>query len=341
MVPRIALDAVGGDHAPAAVIAGAIQAVGRFDLEVILVGPQNVVSSELRRQTGKRGVPERIRLVEAPEIIGMGEHPVSAVRTKRGSSIVIGLGLLSNGEADAFVSAGSTGAAMAAAVIQLKRIPGIDRPALATGFPTKFGPTLLLDVGANVEAKPQNLIQFAIMGSVYAEQVFAVRDPRVGLLNIGEEESKGHPVYQEANQLLQASPINFVGNVEGKDIPAGVADVIVMDGFVGNVIIKLAEGMATNLMDIVRTEIRANPLSALFALGLIPAFRKVRRRVNYAEYGGAPLLGVNGVCIVAHGRSNPLAISSALRVASEAVSHRMLERIQAGLKAVEANSADS
>lgn len=340
MVARIVLDAVGGDNAPAAVVAGALEAVQHLDLEVLLVGPEAQVAAELRRQTGSVVPPERIRLVEAPEVIGMGEHPVSAVRSKRASSIVVGLRLISSGEGDAFVSAGSTGAAMAAAVFELKRIPGIDRPALATAFPTKTGPTLLLDVGANVEAKPNNLLQFAVMGSVYSEQVYGVPTPRVGLLNIGEEESKGHPVYQEAYQLLQNAPINFIGNVESKDIPSGVADVIVMDGFVGNVIIKLSEGLATNVVEILRTEIRRNPLSAVFALGLMPAFRRVRRRVDYAEYGGAPLLGVNGVCIVAHGRSNPLAIRSALRVAAEAVNHAMVDRIRAGLSAIEVKETD-
>jgi glycerol-3-phosphate acyltransferase PlsX len=335
MSPRIALDAIGGDHAPSAVVAGALQAVQQLDLDVILVGPEASIRDELRRQTRSAEPPIRIRLVDAPDVIAMGEHPVSAVRAKRKSSIVVGLRLVSAGEADAFVSAGSTGATMAAAVFELKRMTGIDRPALATAFPTSRGPTLLLDVGANVEAKAQNLVQFAVMGSVYAERVFGIREPRVGLLNIGEEESKGHPVYQEANQLLQRAPVSFIGNVEGKDIPTGAADVIVMDGFVGNALIKLAEGMAGTLLDILRTEIRANLVSSLFALGLMPAFGRARRRLDYAEYGGAPLLGVNGVCIVGHGRSNPLAIHSALRVASEAVRGSMLDRIRAGLAELE------
>ena len=295
MPVRIALDAVGGDNAPTVVIGGALEAVKHLDLEVLLVGPEEQVARELHRQTGSSDPPSRIRLVHAPEIIGMGEPPVSAVRSKRSSSIVVGLRLISASEADAFVSAGSTGATMAAAVIELRRIPGIDRPALAMAFPTKKGPTLLLDVGANVEAKAQNLVQFAVMGSVYVEQVFGSHDPRIGLLNIGEEESKGQPVYQEAYQLLQNAPVHFIGNVEGKDIPSGVADVVVMDGFVGNVMIKLAEGLAVTLLEIFRSEIRTNLISTALALGLMPAFRRIRRRLDYAEYGGAPLLGVNGV----------------------------------------------
>lgn len=329
MAARVVLDAVGGDFAPAAPVAGAIQAIQELDVEVILVGPEGEIRAELVKQSSRPS--EKLRVVDAPDVIGMDEHPVSAVRTKRESSIVVGLGLLARKEADAFVSAGNTGANMAAAVLELKRLPKIDRPALATVFPTPTGPTLLLDVGANVEAKPPNLLQFAVMGSVYAEQVLGIESPRVGLLNIGEEEVKGHPTYQAANQLLKDSALNFVGNVEGKDIPAGVADVVVMDGFIGNVMIKLAEGMAGAIESIMRAEIGASPLTSLLGLGLRPAFRRVRRRLDYAEYGGAPLLGVNGVCIVAHGRSNPLAIKSAVRVASEAVQHSMLDRIQSGL----------
>ncbi|MBI4212687.1 MAG: phosphate acyltransferase PlsX, partial [Chloroflexi bacterium] len=302
-----------------------------LDVEIILIGPQDQIEAELARQTGSQPAPPNVRLVHAPQVIGMDEHPVAALRSKRDSSIVRGLGLVERGEGDAFVTAGSTGATMAGAVMELKRIPGIDRPALATPFPTRHGPCLLLDVGAGVEAKAQNLVQFAIMGAIYAEQVLGVREPRVGLLNIGEEASKGPPFYQEANQLLQNAPIRFVGNIEGRDVPTGAADVVIMDGFLGNVMIKLAEGIAASILDILRSEIRSNPLTGLIGLGLMPVFGRVRRRLDYAEYGGAPLLGVNGVCIVAHGRSNPLAIRSAIRVAADAVNSRMLERIRSGL----------
>lgn len=321
---------MGGDYAPAAVVSGALEAVADLGIEVTLTGPQSVVDTELARQANP-GLPATLRVVHAPEVIGMAEQPVGSVRSKRQSSIVVGLGLVARGEADAFVTAGNTGAAMAAAVLELRRLPGIERPALATPFPTRSGPCLLLDVGANAEAKAQNLVQFAVMGAAYAERVLRLQHPRVGLLNIGEEESKGSAIYQEAHQLLRQAPLNFIGNVEGKDIPAGAADVVVMDGFVGNVMIKLAEGIGANLLDILRTEIRSNPLTTLLGLGLLPVFRRVRHRLDYAEYGGAPLLGVNGVCIIAHGRSNPLAIRNAVRVAADAVRQSMLDHIRRGL----------
>lgn len=328
-LPQIALDAMGGDYAPRAPVAGALEALRELAAEIRLVGPEAIVREEIQRQRGWGGADASLPLiVDAPEVISMAETPVTAVRSKRRSSIVVGLDLVARGEADAFVTAGNTGAAMAAAVLRLRRIPGIDRPALATPFPTQSGPCLLLDVGANAEARPQNLVQFALMGAAYAERVLGRERPRLGLLSIGEEASKGSPLVQEAHQLLRNAPLHFVGNVEGKDILAGVADVVVMDGFVGNVMIKFAEGIGANLLDLLRSEIRANPLTALLAVGLLPVFRRVRRRLDYAEYGGAPLLGVNGVCIIAHGRSNPQAIRNALRVAAEAVQGGLVDQIR-------------
>lgn len=327
---------MGGDHAPAAIVSGALRAARELDLELILTGPQATVEQELARHS-KGQPPPGLRIVDAPEVIGMADQPVASIRSKRRSSIVVGLQLVARGEADGFVTAGNTGATMAAAVLELRRMPGIERPALATPFPTRAGPCLLLDVGANAEAKAQNLVQFAIMGSVYAERVLGLASPRVGLLNIGEEESKGSPTYQEAHQLLQQTPVAFIGNVEGKDIPAGVADVVVMDGFVGNAMIKLAEGIASNVVEILRSEIRTNLFTTVLGLAMLPVFRRVRRRLDYADYGGAPLLGVNGICIIGHGRSSPLAIENALRVASDAVRNSMLDHIRTGL--VEAGSA--
>ncbi|MEA2639594.1 MAG: phosphate acyltransferase, partial [Chloroflexota bacterium] len=263
----------------------------------------------------------------------MAEHPVQAARSKRRSSIVVGLNLVARGEADAFVTAGNTGATMAAAIFGLKRIEGIDRPALATYFPTATGKCLLVDVGANADARPQNLLQFGVMGAIYAERVFGLRNPRVALLSIGEEESKGNLLVQEAHQLLRAAPLNFVGNVEGKDIPAGLADVVVMDGFVGNVLIKFAEGVGTSILQTIREEIRANPISTLLGAGLMPTFRRVRQRMDYAEWGGAPLLGVNGVCVIGHGRSNPRAVRNAVRAARDAVEQGLIEHIREGVTA--------
>jgi glycerol-3-phosphate acyltransferase PlsX len=245
--------------------------------------------------------------------------------------MVVGLGLVARREADAFVTAGNTGAAMAAAVFELKRIEGIDRPAMAIPFPTRAGACLLLDVGANADARAQDLVQFGLMGAVYAEQVLGLSNPSVGLLNIGEEESKGSLIVQEAHQRLRDAPVRFIGNVEGKDVPAGAADVVITDGFVGNVLIKFAEGVTGAFVDVIRSELRANVFSSILALGLRPAFARVRRRTDYAEWGGAPLLGVNGVVIIGHGRSNPRAIRNAVRVASDAVRQDVVERIRAGV----------
>lgn len=331
--PRIALDAMGGDHAPGAPVAGALQALHDLPVEVLLVGPEQTVRRELERHRSALGLRPSATppVVDAPEVVGMAEHPVAAVRSKRGSSIVIGLDLVARGEADAFVTAGNTGAAMAAAVFGLKRIEGIDRPALATPFPTPHGACLLLDVGASAEARAHNLAQFAAMGAVYAEHTLGIPAPRVALLSIGEEESKGNLVVQEAHRQLRNTSLRFIGNVEGKDIPAGTADVIVMDGFVGNVLVKFAEGVGASVLNVIRSELRGNILTAALAAGLIPAFGRVRRRLDYAEYGGAPLLGVNGVCIIAHGRSSPRAIRNAIRVAAESVDRSVVARIREGL----------
>jgi glycerol-3-phosphate acyltransferase PlsX len=330
--PRIVLDAMGGDYAPGAAVAGVAQAVRDLGVELILVGPEDVVRRELAKHPlGAQSSDPVPRIVDAPEVIGMAEHPVSAVRSKRRSSIVVGLDLVARGEADAFVTAGNTGATMAAAVLGLKRLDGVERPALATAFPTATGACLLLDVGANADARAEHLVQFAIMGTAYAEHVLGKREPRVALLNIGEEETKGSLLVQEAHQLLGQAPIHFIGNVEGKDIPAGLADVVVTDGFVGNVLIKFAEGVSTNILRVIREEIRANLWSTLLALGLRPAFSRVRRRMDYAEWGGAPLLGVNGICIIGHGRSNPRAVRNAIRAAKQAVEQDLIAHIRAGI----------
>ncbi|MBM2809552.1 MAG: phosphate:acyl-[acyl carrier protein] acyltransferase [Chloroflexi bacterium] len=329
-IPRIVLDGMGGDFAPTATVAGALLAHRQLGASVILTGPESLLRDELQRQHAN---PSDVRVVDAPEIIGMGEHPVAAVRSRRKSSIVVGLDLVSAGEAEAFVSAGNTGAAMAAAVLRLRRIEGIDRPALATPFPTSRGACLLLDVGANADARAQNLAQFGIMGVTYAERVLGIAQPRVALLNIGEEESKGSLVAQEAHLQLARLGLNFIGNIEGKDIPEGTADVIVMDGFVGNILIKFAEGLASNLMRTIRAEIRANPVSTLLGIGLKPMFDRIRGRMDYADYGGAPLLGVNGICIVAHGRSTPRAIRNAIRVAGEAANQSLISVIKEGVAA--------
>jgi glycerol-3-phosphate acyltransferase PlsX len=343
-LPRIALDAMGGDHAPRAAIDGALEAVRDLPVRVSLVGPTALIEQELARAAkGSRGAgASSITIVDAPEAIAMAEHPVAAVRTKRRSSIVVGLDLVAQAEAAGFVTAGNTGAAMTAALLGLKRIEGIDRPALAIPFPTSKGrPALLLDIGANADARPHNLVQFAVMGSVYAERVLGIASPRVALLSIGEEDEKGSLLVQDAHRQLRSAPVRFIGNVEGKDIPSGDADVIVTDGFVGNVLIKFAEGVGGAMTTAIRTEIRANIFTSLLGLAMMPVFRRVNRRLDYAEYGGAPLLGVNGVCIVAHGRSNPRAIRNAIRVAAEAAQGGLVERIRDGLIALQLDAATS
>jgi glycerol-3-phosphate acyltransferase PlsX len=327
--PTIAVDAMGGDHAPGVIVDGAVAAARELDARVALVGLEDVVRAELQR-TGAED-DERISVIPASEVIDMAEHPANAVRQKTDSSIVVGMRQVKDGQAAAFVSAGNTGAMLAAGLFHLGRIPGVERPAIATVFPTRGGFTLILDVGANSDCKPEYLVQFGLMGAAYAEQVLDVAEPRVGLLSIGEEEGKGNQVVQRAHALMRERPGSFLGNIEGKDIPAGAVDVVVCDGFVGNVLIKFAEGVASTIGGIIREEITSNPLSKLLAAGLRPAFRRAYGRLDYAEFGGAPLLGVQGVVIIAHGRSNARAVRSAIRVARRAVESNLVETIARGI----------
>lgn len=326
---KIALDAMGGDYAPSETVRGAVEAARRWGLEVLLVGPPGAVKEALAH-CGLRGLP--LAIVAAEEVVGMDEPPVEAVRAKPHSSIVIGLRLVKEGQAAAFVSAGNTGAVMAGALFELGRIPGIDRPALGVVYPTPRGFSLLIDGGANADCRPQHLLQFAIMGSLYLERVLSVPRPRVALLNVGEEEGKGSQLVQEAYRLLRAASIlNFGGNVEGRDVPAGVADVVVADGFVGNVALKLGEGLLEVLLAMLREEVSRDMLSKAAAWFLRPAFRRVQRRLSYEELGGVPLLGVKGIVIAAHGRSRAWAIANALRVAKQAADQRLIEVLSSQL----------
>jgi len=262
----------------------------------------------------------------------MKEHPAAAIKDKKDSTIVVGMELLKKSEADAFVSAGNTGAVMAAALLHLGRLPGIKRPALATPYPTPTGPVVVLDIGANTDCKPEYLEQFAVMGSAYAEHVLGIPEPRVALLSNGEEETKGNQLVQETYARLKEMPrLNFVGSVEGKDVPMRLADVVVADGFDGNIVIKLSEGLAKALQDIIKEEIKRSPLTILGGLLAKPAFNRVTARLDYAEYGGGFLLGVDGVVIIGHGRSNAKAIKNAVRAAKQAVEGRMLEAIKQGI----------
>ncbi|MGK2966364.1 MAG: phosphate acyltransferase PlsX [Tepidiformaceae bacterium] len=322
MTPRIVIDAMGGDNAPHEIVAGALMAVGTLGVELILVGRRGSIEPELAGTSNLAG----LRIVDAPDVVAMDEHPTDAVRGKPGSSIHVGLELVKKGEADAFVTAGNTGAAMAEALLTLGRIKGIGRPALATIFPTgENGQSILLDIGANADCRPIHLVQFAHMGAAYLERMFGLKRPRVGLVSIGEEDSKGNQLVIEVNGLLRQSNLNFVGNIEGKDLTRGVVDVAVMDGFTGNVVLKTAEGMAELMFGELRRAVELTPWNKAAGLILMSELRKVKHRLDYTEYGGAPLLGVDGVTVIGHGRSNARAIFNAIRAARDAVHNGVIE----------------
>ncbi len=328
---RIAVDAMGGDFAPREIVRGAIQYAASHADDVILVGDVEHIRREMA-EIGARH-PASVTLEEAPEVIAMGEPPAQALRAKRRASVLVATELVRDGRADAAVSAGSTGASMAAAVLRLGRIEGIQRPALAAHLVTSSGPIMLLDVGASVDSDAENLIEFAAMGSIYAERVLGVERPRVGLLNIGEEEEKGDAVTREAHRRLRDSDLNFVGNVEGGDVIRHAADVVVCDGFVGNVALKLFEGLTTYIFNSLRTDLQQGPLAPVALLTLKPGFDRMKHRFDYERYGGAPLLGVRGVSIVTHGRARARMIENAVRVAAESAAARLPEVIAAWSRA--------
>ncbi len=328
---KIVVDAMGSDQRPVPDIQGAVDAAREYRVKILLVGPEARLRTELERIGSSAGGME---IVNATQEIGMNEHPALAVKEKKDSSIVVGIDQVKQGRADAFVSMGNTGAVLTAAVLHLQRIRGIKRPALATVYPTPPGPVLILDIGANTDCKPEWLEQFAWMGSLYAQHVLGISRPRVALLANGEEETKGSQLVQAAHaRLKQRGDLKFIGNVEGKDIPTRGADVVVTDGFDGNIVIKLSEGLAKMLVDLIQTEIKSNPLTALGGALSYPAFKRVRKILDYSEYGGGPLLGVNGIVIIGHGRSNANAVKNAIRVAKQAVESKMLDAIRAGVAA--------
>jgi glycerol-3-phosphate acyltransferase PlsX len=327
---KIALDAMGGDDAPKTTIHGAVWAARDFDLTIQLVGQPEVIKAELtKHDTTNLDLP----IIPASEVIEMNESPSAAVKKKKDSSMVVGLRCLKNGQSDAFVSAGNSGGVLAAALFGLGRIKGIKRPALSTIFPNDsgYGFNFILDVGANTDVRPEYLFQFALMGSLYAERVMHISNPRVGLLSTGEEEDKGSQLVLETTPLLKASKLNFIGNVEGKDVPAGVADVVVTDGFTGNVYMKGVEGAAWMILKFLRQEIKARPLAMIGAFLAQGALRALRTKLDYREFGGGPLLGVNGVVIIAHGRSDAYAIRNAIRVAKDATQKNIVQAIESGL----------
>ncbi|MCL6512111.1 MAG: phosphate acyltransferase PlsX [Anaerolineae bacterium] len=328
---KIVLDAMGGDFGPGPNVEAAVSAAREFGWEIALVGRQEMIRPLLvQHNTANLHLP----IVHASEVIEMSEHPAQAVKTKKNSSMVVGMQMVRNGDADAFVTMGNTGGALAAALFHLGRIRGILRPALSAAFPTAKGWVLLLDVGANADCKPEYLVQFGLMGSIYAERVMGIRNPRVAIMSNGEEETKGNELVQQAHQLLKQAPINFIGNAEGRDLPAGNADVFVTDGFTGNVIVKLSEGMGDFIKGMLREEIMRTTKSKLGGLLIKDAIERISKRTDYQEIGGAPLLGVDGVVIIGHGRSKARAIRSALMRAAEAVERGVVDAIERGLEAL-------
>jgi phosphate acyltransferase len=328
----IALDAMGGDHFPKSEVEGALQATKAFGVRVILVGREDVIRKELDRHSGWTGLP--IEIKHASEQVTMEDSAGKAVRAKKDSSIRVASRLVREGVAQAMVSAGNTGAVMATAKMVQGMLQGVDRPALANAFPTANGGwVVLLDVGANVDCNPKMLAQFAVMGSAYSRVIFRTKDPRVGLLSIGEEEHKGNSLTHEARPLLRALKyVNFLGNVEGRDIYTGRADVIVCDGFVGNVALKVSEGLAEVFVHSMKESLTATLTRKVGAYLAKGAFKDLKRRVDYSEYGGAPLLGLNGLCVICHGRSNARAIRSAIRIAKEFAEGKINERIASELE---------
>ena len=327
---RIAVDAMGGDFAPKEIVRGAVDAAKKYDCELVLIGDEEQIRAELH---GADPAALHISIVHASEVIGMNEHPAEAVRSKKDSSVVVATRLVKEGSCDAVFSAGSTGAAVAAAQLILHRIRGVGRPSIATPMPTPDGVTLMLDSGANVDSKPEHLVQSAVMGSLYAQHVFGIEHPRVGLLNIGEEETKGNEQAKETYPMLKAeSNIRFCGNAEGRDVPKGNFDVVICDGFVGNVVLKFAEGLAKTILGLIREEIRGAGLMAkLGALLLMPTLRRLGKRLDVREYGGAPLLGVNGYCVIGHGSSDAKSVASAIGVTVDYVNGRVLDQIRDAL----------
>jgi len=336
----ISLDAMGSDRAPKPEVEGAILAARHYGLGVILVGKEDVLRAELAHHPNAAGLP--IEIVRASEVIGMHEKAATAVRSKRDSSLRVGLRLVREGRAQGFVTAGNTGAAMATAKMVLGALPKVDRPGLAAVFPTAVHSkaTIMIDVGANVDSKPHNLEQFAIMGEIYYRTIFGKPRPTVGLLSIGEEESKGNELTRESYKLLQRLPLNFVGNVEGRDLYNGKLDVIVCDGFVGNVALKISEGMVETVRHLLKQSLSATITSQMGALLSRRAFADFKKRLDYSEYGGAPLLGLKGACIISHGSSNANAIKNALRVAAEFATGGTNRAIEQELAALHARNVE-
>jgi len=337
---KIAIDAMGGDYAPQATVAGAVQAARETAAEIVLVGIESVLEGELGRVEG--GIPGNISIHHAADLIDPGDPPTIALRRKKNASIFVACRLVRRGEAEAVVTAGSTGAALVASKVVLRALPGVDRPAIATYLPNPKGVTILLDVGANVDCRPRHLYQFAVMGRMFSKQALGVPNPTVALLNIGEEAGKGNELSRSAHALLDSrgEELNFAGNCEGTELYTGHIDVVVCDGFVGNVILKVCEGLGSSMASLLRRELGRNMLSRVGIVFSRKGLKSFREKIDYEEYGGAPLLGVQGVVIICHGRSSSRAISNAVHEAERAVARKINEHIVEALANGVPNSAE-
>ncbi|WP_443659074.1 phosphate acyltransferase PlsX [Clostridium algidicarnis] len=322
---KIAVDGMGGDNSPRVVVEGSIQALKEFeDLQIIITGKQNEINKELSKYEYDKN---KITVVNATEVIDANDHPVMAIRRKKDSSLVKALNLVKNNEADAIISAGSTGAFMAGSLFIVGRINGIDRPALAPIMPGKNGKFMVVDCGANVDCKPNNLVQFAHMGKIYFENVLGVKNPSIGLVNIGVEEEKGNELTKATYKLLKNEAINFVGNIEPRDVPLGNTDIVVCDGFVGNTILKMYEGVSSSIFDVLKSEIMSSTRTKIGGLLLKPIFKKFKTKFDYKEYGGAAFIGVKGICIKAHGSSDGKALKNAIKQAIIFYDNKIIEKI--------------
>jgi len=311
---RIAVDGMGSDKAPVVEVDGVLAAAQEDGRDIILVGDEEILKKELAKH---KPCPKNISIYHATEVVGMSEPATTPIRKKRDSSISICVELVKNGKADALVSAGNTGAVVCAAVLHLGLLPGVERPGIAIVFPTLKGPSVIIDVGANIDPKPTHLLQYGLMADAYAKGILGKPNPSIGLLNIGEEASKGTDFIKETHRLLSESTLNFIGNVEGRDIYTGECDVIICDGFVGNVVLKVSESVAFTMVEFLKRELRSSLLAKLSVILAKSAFKNFKQKIDYAEYGGAPLLGVNSAVIISHGSSNQKAIKNAIRVAAE------------------------
>lgn len=325
---RVIIDGMGGDNAPSEIVRGAIDALKEYDIDLLIVGKEDLIRAELKKYDYKK---EKVEILHADEVISNEEDPAFAIRRKKNSSLVVGMKALTEGKGDVIVSAGSTGAILAGGLFIVKRIKGIQRAALTSVYPTINGLSLLVDAGANTDSKPEYLQQFALMGSIYMEKVMGIDNPKVGLANIGTEEGKGNELAKTTYDLLKESNINFIGNVEGRDIPYGVADVIVADGFVGNVILKVTEGVALSLFGQLKDAFLKNTKNKIGALLLKSSLKELKSKIDYREYGGAPLLGTKQPIIKAHGSSDAYAIKNAIRQGINFVERDVIKTIEANL----------